>query len=178
MNNKPHSEETKKKMSLAHKGSHARLGIKIPHTQETKDKIKKNNAKFWKGKKFTNEHRANLSANHCKKYSLESRIKKSKTIQGLNDKEWKGFITSINEQIRDSYEYRLWRKAVFERDGYQCVWGGKEHGSKLQADHIKSFSQYPELRFAIDNGRTLCKKCHLTTENYGRRQYKKNSTGN
>ena len=82
---------------------------------------------------------------------------------------WKGGITPINIKIRMSLEYKLWRRAVFERDNYQCIWGGKEHGNKLNADHIKRFSDYPELRFAIDNGRTLCADCHRKTDTYGGR---------
>ena len=80
---------------------------------------------------------------------------------------WQGGITPINQVIRNSFEYRLWRTAVFQRDGYTCIWGGKEHGKKLNADHIKPFALFPELRFAIDNGRTLCINCHKKTSTYG-----------
>lgn len=81
---------------------------------------------------------------------------------------WKGGINPINDTIRKSTEYKLWRKSVFERDEYTCVWCGQA-GGDLNADHIKPFAFFPELRFAIDNGRTLCVPCHRTTNTYGNR---------
>lgn len=81
---------------------------------------------------------------------------------------WKGGMSRSEDKIfRQSLEYKMWRESVFKRDNYQCVWGGKEHGSKLNADHIKRFSQFPELRLDVNNGRTLCVDCHKTTETYG-----------
>ena len=80
---------------------------------------------------------------------------------------WKGGISPIQNIIRGSIEYRLWRREVFRRDNWTCVLGGKEHGNKLRADHIKPFAYFPKLRFDIDNGRTLCEDCHKKTDTYG-----------
>lgn len=79
-------------------------------------------------------------------------------------------ITPINKQIRKSFEYSIWRKSVFERDNYTCVFCGKR-GGEIHPDHIKQFAYHPELRFEINNGRTLCRACHLKTETYGRKKH-------
>lgn len=72
---------------------------------------------------------------------------------------WKGGISSHNILIRQSSQYKNWRNSVFRRDNYTCV-KCNQRGNQLQADHIKSFANYPELRFDTDNGRTLCIDCH------------------
>ena len=84
---------------------------------------------------------------------------------------WKGGITPINKQIRNSLRMKHWRKAVFKRDNWICVLCG-QHGGMLNADHIKSFANYPKLRFSIKNGRTLCTDCHKKTDTFGGRNYK------
>lgn len=75
----------------------------------------------------------------------------------------------INSKIRKNPEYYAWRKAVYKRDNYTCVECGECDG-ELHAHHIKSWADYPELRYDIDNGQTLCEDCHKKTENYGRRR--------
>jgi hypothetical protein len=122
-----------------------------------------------KGMKFSEEHKKNLSLTHKGyKHPLEIRLKMSKTHKERKEQShlWKGGITPINSGIRKSLEYKLWRTAVFERDNYTCLWCGFK--GYVEADHIKPFYLFPELRFAIDNGRTLCRPCHMTTETWGR----------
>lgn len=106
-------------------------------------------------------------------HSEEWKRQVSQKLRGENGPNWKGGVTPLHESIRKSVEYKLWRTAVFERDGYTCVWCFAKNGNGkttvLHADHIKRFAEYPELRFAIDNGRTLCAPCHRTTDTYGRR---------
>jgi len=102
--------------------------------------------------------------NRGRKRSLEYRL----SISGPNCRFWKGGITQINTLIRHSREYGEWRKAVFERDDYRCYDCGAR-GVKLEADHILPFSNYPRLRFDVQNGRTLCKECHHKTPTFGRR---------
>ncbi len=73
---------------------------------------------------------------------------------------YQGGISAENHIIRNSTEIKIWRKKVFERDNYTCQNCG-EKGGELNAHHIKMFSQFPELRFDVSNGLTLCKKCHI-----------------
>ena len=79
--------------------------------------------------------------------------------RGPANNKWRGGITPENARIRHSPEMKQWRLAVFERDNYTCQICGERGGDK-HADHIRPFALHPELRFVLDNGRTLCKPCH------------------
>lgn len=74
----------------------------------------------------------------------------------------------LKRDMRYSKRMEDWRKSVFERDGYVCQVCGQK-GGYLHADHIKPFAYYPDLRFELSNGRTLCVPCHKKTDTYGRK---------
>lgn len=106
----------------------------------------------------------NLTVEHKRKIALSKKGKPH--LKGEKNPMWKGGVSPEHHRIRQSTEYKLWRAAVFERDKWTCVWCFKR-GVKIQADHIKPFALFPELRFAIDNGRTLCIECHKKTDSWG-----------
>jgi len=59
-------------------------------------------------------------------------------------------------------QHMEWRDAVFERDDYTCQECGG-FGDVLHAHHIRPYRDYPELELDIDNGITLCERCHYAT---------------
>ncbi len=106
-----------------------------------------------------------------KKHSEETKRKISNAQKGSLSRLWRGGITPLNKVLRNTVEMKIWREAVFKRDNYTCQECGARNGNgytvTLNADHIKPFMLFPELRFSIDNGRTLCVKCHKKTLTYG-----------
>ena len=126
------------------------------------------------------------SANKGKKLSLERReqIRKAMIGQtrpsGQNHWNWHGGTSVLRNAIMQIYLYGEWRKAVYERDDYACQLCRKG-GGKLHADHKKAFSailrentiktvaqakECGEL-WDVSNGRTLCLRCHFSTDTYG-----------
>lgn len=97
--------------------------------------------------------------------SQEFKDKISKAFRGENHPNWKGGVMK-GRKDRNLTEYKEWRKFVFARDNYTCVWCGARnmpglgYSVQLEADHIKSWTDYPELRYEVTNGRTMCKSCH------------------
>ena len=146
------SEETKRKMSTAHLGHHlsdegkAKVSAaKLGHHMS--DETKAKDAAVHLGLKASPETRAKLCAIH-------------KDQRGPLNPYWKGGISPENDRIRNSPEYAVWRTAVFERDHFTCQDCGDNTGGNLEAHHMKPFATYRELRFVVDNGKTLCLKCH------------------
>lgn len=101
------------------------------------------------------------------KLALSEGRKKSPKCKGENLYNWKGGNARRNALVT-TREYRDWRQKVFIRDNFTCQSCSKR-GGYLEAHHIKSKSEFPELIHDIDNGQTLCKECHKKTDNYGRK---------
>lgn len=147
------------------------LGILTGH-QYNRERYKRNYIrKETPNGKGTPNRRGELNPMYGKHHTPEVRKKMSAGKRGNKNPFWKGGKDSEARRIRQRIEYRLWREAVFARDNWTCQ-KCEERGGKLHSHHIKSFAEYPELRFAIDNGETLCQDCHKLTDSYiGRSQW-------
>lgn len=73
---------------------------------------------------------------------------------------WKGGTGTERHQAMGKIEYKEWRDAVFARDNYTCVECDASN-IYLHADHIVRWADDESLRYEVDNGRTLCYKCHF-----------------
>jgi hypothetical protein len=145
------TEEHKNKISSKLKG-------KIP----TNFSLLQSRTPFVKGHKQLNTGKTHFQ----KGFTPWNKGKKVPAISGENAYQWKGGTYDRDRKTdMGRKNYRVWRIAVFERDNYMCILCGST--DKLNADHLKPYSLFPELRYAIDNGRTLCEGCHKTTDSYG-----------
>lgn len=99
--------------------------------------------------------------------SKECRIKYTQQqTSGSKNYRWKGGITPVNQLLRSQMKTRNWSRAVKERDNFTCqkcgirCHKGLGRTIKLHSHHIKSWKDYPKLRYELSNGMTLCKDCH------------------
>ena len=86
----------------------------------------------------------------------------SARLQGIPIEEWKGFTTPENQRLVASPEYKQWKKSVFKRDQHTCQLCNKTN-CPIAAHHIYMKAKYPDRVLNIDNGITLCDKCHHKT---------------
>ena len=146
------SEEAKRKMSeIAKRNGHRPSFKGYHHTKETKRRI----SLIQKGRKL----------------SEETKMK----MRGRIPWNWKGGKT--REHHHGNGKYKQWRSDVFQRDNWTCQTCGirSSQGEPvyLEAHHIKFWAKYPELRFDINNGITLCVDCHKTTDTYANKSNNK-----
>jgi hypothetical protein len=68
------------------------------------------------------------------------------------------------------HESVQWSKSVKERDNFTCRCCKVRGTSDLHSHHLNSWADHPSERLSVENGVTLCKKCHFGFHNtYGRR---------
>lgn len=73
---------------------------------------------------------------------------------------WKGGVNYRDKHSLCNPDYREWRKSVFARDTHKCRIADENCDGMLQAHHILRWSEFPELRYQINNGITLCQAHH------------------
>ena len=76
---------------------------------------------------------------------------------GKRNPKWNGGVSRDQRDILP--EYRNWRSEVYKRDGWECKIC-KFKGRMIVAHHIKIWKTFPKLRFKVNNGITLCRRCH------------------
>lgn len=120
----------------------------LHRTEEYKRKIAKTVFKLWGNKDYIIKH------------------------AGPNNPNWKGGAMNTYKTLswRMRAKLRVWANKVKRRDKKCIICHSKK---QLQADHIKSVALHPKLVLDIKNGRTLCFNCHVKTETYGKKLFKK-----
>lgn len=145
-----------------------KYGVKNPFaSKEIQQKIKETNLEKYGVEVPTqnSEIRAKGTQTCIEKYGVENYgAIYSQEHKGELSPTWKGGVEQHRVE-RSTYEYRDWRKAVFERDLYTCQCCGDKNGNghriELNAHHIKNWKDNEILRYEVDNGVTLCERCHL-----------------
>lgn len=156
---KPHTEETRKKLSLSH------IGMKV--SEETKRKIKE--TKLKQGiimpdhikKMLSLKNKGNtyaLGIKHTDEWKLQAKIRSS----GENSPCYIKDRTKLKTGREKSYDtqYKYWMRKVKNRDLWKCKMANEDCKGKLEAHHILDWENYPELRYDINNGITLCHAHH------------------
>lgn len=148
----------------------AHTGIKMPvFSQEHREKLRAANL----GKPFTKKRRENISKAQLGKPRFNQRGEKSSF--------WKGGRTELKLSIKNTIEYRQWRSDVYTRDDFRCQICNNR-GGQIEVHHINPFASILEINkikslfdalncselWNINNGQTLCRKCHYKTDSYGR----------
>ena len=147
-------------------------------TKETDERVRKtgeNNKRLLTSGKLSIGHKEKIRQGEIRAYKNGTRKRGTKT--------------EFQRRVKNLVEYKIWRKEVFERDSYICRDCNKQ-GGILHPHHIKRMSDIirenkittlaeaiscKEL-WDIQNGLTLCKKCHYKTDNYGSKGNRKIKT--
>ncbi len=148
------SEEVRRKMSLSAMGNTSHLGHK--HSEETKAQMSKNKkglpskskGKHWKIKD-TSKMKGRFGV---------------RTWNYIQDRT-KLAILSNGEEYRNSSASREWGLQVKNRDKWSCRIADINCDGKMVAHHILPWRDFPELRYEVNNGITLCHFHHPRKRN-------------
>lgn len=186
---KKHSEESKLKMSLSKKGqipwNKGKRGVKTSNkgklawnrglkgvcykTKEMRERMReialaKKYGQWMNGKNLSEETKKKIGLGNSNP-TMESRRRYSEAKKGSNNPRWISDRTKLQRyqdesKDRRSSTYNNWRKEVWLRDNFKCKIANPDCSGRIEVHHILNWKDYPELRYQINNGITLCHAHH------------------
>lgn len=111
--------------------------------------------------------KAKFCSYKCKMKIPWNKGKKCPQVSKENHYLWKKDRSEVKDYWteRNNPEYKQWRKEVFKQDDYKCKINNKDCLGKIVAHHILPWSRFPELRYEVNNGITLCQFHHPRKRN-------------
>jgi endogenous inhibitor of DNA gyrase (YacG/DUF329 family) len=162
--------EFKKGCIPLNKGNGKKYGIKIICKTCKKEYIRtKNKGSIYCSKKCQGndiEWKEKMSVDFKKRgHRPPAEFMTGNHMKGSKNHNWKGGLCSSNRKLRVSLNWKIWRNKVFERDSFVCC-ECKTKGGLLHPHHIIPVKECLDtnridLVFDINNGLTLCYKCHM-----------------
>lgn len=106
----------------------------------------------------TATHRRKFVIGHHNFERRRPRSPKTNHQVGANHWNWKGGVHNKDKTERLRF-LKSYAPKVLHRDNYTCQ-VCFDYGIHLHVDHIRPWADYPELRFDLENCRSLCRPCH------------------
>ena len=95
-------------------------------------------------------------------HSSETKIRIGLTLAGEKNYQWIPDRTKLKTGREKCYDtrYKYWMLEVKKRDNWKCRIADVNCDGRLEAHHILDWEKYPELRYVVNNGITLCHAHH------------------
>lgn len=113
------------------------------HKKNASESHKKNPSKYWLGKERPEFGQLMKESNTGKIGELHPRYISDRTKLKKTEKRW-------------NTAYKEWWSQCKKRDIWKCKINNTDCNGVLEVHHILDWKNYPELRYKINNGITLC----------------------
>lgn len=105
-----------------------------------------------------------LGKHHSNETKEKMRLAKLGMYDGDKHYNWNPNLTDEDRTKRNHHKRNTpkdfeWIRSVLKRDNYRCQICGTT-SNKLCAHHLNGYADFPDQRYDVENGATLCKKHH------------------
>lgn len=143
-------------------------GIKLSENPKNKNMgFQKGNTNYKNPKVQATQFKKGISASpetQLKKGHIKSEkwYESMRNRTGEKNPAWKGGLEfrKPSEHKHLCSKYKEWMLSVKKRDNWKCKIANEDCHGNLEAHHILGWIDYPELRYELNNGITLCHAHH------------------